>query len=1133
MKKQWISLSFLASSVFVFSQELPKSENYIHSRVYLEETQETNAAKKQLETVAYYDGLGRPKQNIGVKASPKGRDVVTHIEYDEFGRQAKDFLPIPQSGTQAGRIYDSPLSNASSIYGNEKIFSEKILENSPLNRLLGQIHQGNDWQNHPIRIEYEVNTVSDRVKKFKTVTQWNSGATLSSLSQEGVFSSSSLYKNITEDEDGNTSIEFKNGQGQVVLVRKFNGSETADTYYIYNEYNQLAFVISPLAAEKANLTQDDLDRLCYQYRYDGKGRLVEKKLPAKGWEYMVYDKLDRLTMSQDAGQRAKKEWLFTRYDRFGRVAYTGIATGESRAVEQANLNLTLSNHVERTSNAGFTQNNMKVYYNPAIGGEISYPKNIKKLLSVNYYDEYPPDAPAAPENILGQPLMASATAGGKSTKSLPLAVYLKNIENDDWSRTFTYYDQKARVIGTLHHNYLVGYTQIQMELDFAGVVQKTHTYHKRDPKSPEVKIEERFVYDHQNRLVKHFHKINGGNEELLLENIYDELGRLSRKKVGGSEGSPLQEVDYAYNIRGWLTSVNQPQNLGKDLFGFELKYQNPVSNGKDTPKYNGNISQMDWKTRSNNEELRRYTYQYDDLNRLTKSFYSKPLAVQPNTGSYDEYLSYDVNGNIKTLSRFGDMDKPQAVKIDELSYTYIGNQLVKVSDNSQNPSGYPIGGGVIPYDENGNMMNHKDKGISYIGYNHLNLPSAVFWNGKQTFYLYRADGVKVKKDFPGKVTDYLDGFQYENGALQFVPTAEGYYDFIKQRYVYNYTDHLGNVRLSYAKNNNAALEILEENNYYAFGLRHQGYGGVNLGNPNYHYKYNGKELQENSMYDYGARLYMPDIGRWNTIDPLAEKTHDPYSYVWNNPMKFLDPTGMKGEDWYQNKKTGDIEWKDTNKELKGYNHLGRKNIIGISHRSYTGKYTDRMYYLNANGSATEKTGDGKITLAHVEGGKSIETIAGTTITSSKTSVSGLSVQISYTKKLLGPFGITGSIGYVADSYSGTFGGKFYYSYGWAVSNGEGASVDFNTIKPTNPNQLFKVSDFEGFGNELNSGYGGAFTWGGSSETQEPFIVNYIKNNEWGNYPEGYTTSGVSYGLSKPSFGVSFSRTQTKFFKNKQ
>ena len=243
--------------------------------------------------------------------------------------------------------------------------------------------------------------------------------------------------------------------------------------------------------------------------------------------------------------------------------------------------------------------------------------------------------------------------------------------------------------------------------------------------------------------------------------------------------------------------------------------------------------------------------------------------MQPNTGSYDEYLSYDVNGNIKTLSRFGDMDKPQAVKIDELSYTYIGNQLVKVSDNSQNPSGYPIGGGVIPYDENGNMMNHNDKGISYIGYNHLNLPSAVFWNGKQTFYLYRADGVKVKKDFPGKVTDYLDGFQYENGALQFVPTAEGYYDFVKQRYVYNYTDHLGNIRLSYYKGT-GGLIVDKESNYYPFGLEHKGYNN-SAGNSAYRYSYQGQERQEDTNWlAFKWRNYDPTIGRFFGVDPLSE-----------------------------------------------------------------------------------------------------------------------------------------------------------------------------------------------------------------------------------------------------------------------
>ncbi|HFI4797921.1 TPA: RHS repeat-associated core domain-containing protein, partial [Elizabethkingia anophelis] len=153
---------------------------------------------------------------------------------------------------------------------------------------------------------------------------------------------------------------------------------------------------------------------------------------------------------------------------------------------------------------------------------------------------------------------------------------------------------------------------------------------------------------------------------------------------------------------------------------------------------------------------------------------------------------------------------------------------------------------------------------------------------------------KVRKVFGGKTTDYLDGFQYENGVLQFVPTSEGYYDVVKNKYIYNYTDHLGNVRLSYTKGASGGAEIIEENNYYPFGLKHQGYNSSSLANSAYQYKYNGKELQETGMYDYGARMYMPELGRWGVVDPLAEKyPHiSPYNYVTNNPIKYIDPTGM-------------------------------------------------------------------------------------------------------------------------------------------------------------------------------------------------------------------------------------------------
>ncbi len=228
---------------------------------------------------------------------------------------------------------------------------------------------------------------------------------------------------------------------------------------------------------------------------------------------------------------------------------------------------------------------------------------------------------------------------------------------------------------------------------------------------------------------------------------------------------------------------------------------------------------MTWKS-SGDGVLKRYSYQYDAYNRLVSAIYQEPESFVPQNGFYNESMSYDANGNITGLKRNQKGYTGTVEEIDELIYSYPnGNRLASVVDLKNNYGGYPeTSGNIISYDDNGSMTSHIDKGILEIKYNILDLPSYVKFNNyvrrttgdvyQNMSYSYRADGVKVKKVhhyFSGRnrvdtfgITDYVDGFQYDNeqfgltgqSVLKFFSTSEGYYDYINNRYIYHYNNHL-------------------------------------------------------------------------------------------------------------------------------------------------------------------------------------------------------------------------------------------------------------------------------------------------------------------------------------------------------
>ncbi|NAS12904.1 RHS repeat domain-containing protein [Poritiphilus flavus] len=347
------------------------------------------------------------------------------------------------------------------------------------------------------------------------------------------------------------------------------------------------------------------------------------------------------------------------------------------------------------------------------------------------------------------------------------------------------------------------------------------------------------------------------------------------------------------------------------------------------------------------------------LNRLELAAFNLGDNSQPHRYSTSN-ITYDKNGNILSLTRKGHTNAGATVlsHMDKLEYYYdSGNKLTRVKDSGHAVYGFKDSTADNQdywYDDNGNMVRDLNKGIGTssadgISYNHLNLPIQIKFDNsdqKKITYIYDAAGVKLRKvveqpSVSSVTTDYAGNYIYENSTLQFFNHAEGYvepggsggYD-----YIYHYKDHLGNIRLSYSDvdadgaidvegvgqdldgdGTSQENEIVEENNYYPFGLQHKGYNNV-VNGTRHQYMHAGKELQEElgaNFYDFETRGYDPALGRFMQIDELSivQTSWTPYHYNANNPIRFTDPTGLLPTyDWATNTYRDDngieISWQE-------------------------------------------------------------------------------------------------------------------------------------------------------------------------------------------------------------------------------
>lgn len=938
------------------AQTIPSDKNaIIHSKLRVATTNESDASdpNKAVITVAYSDGLGRGLQTVGYQQSPTNKDIVSGaVEFDKFGRVIRTAMPAP-TADNTGTYQANAFSLANGFYGDSYAYSATTsFDNSPLNRAREQYGAGNAWRTANKKIQNFDESAGTDVRYYYIDGSGN-------IVLSGTYPSNSLYKKRTIDEQGHTSISITDKRGRLIQKQLQDDNGYATNYYLYDGMGRVLAVIQPEGYElNASISKNSSEwqKWVFSYDYDYRGRMHIKHVPASGDDYMIYDKWDRLVWSQTPIQREGNKWTFYKYDAFNREIIRGEKS-ESRSLValEAEVQAWSGDRYESRVSGGLFYSYSNSY--PQIFSDTD-------IRHVNYYDNYNSWLPSG---------MAFADGGTAFHAQHPEAQGLmvgsrsRSDISNDWLVSVSYFDNKGRMIRTFKHNV---YGQIEMldtEYNHAGEILQTKKIYKNQAGTATTQQSQNEL-DHVGRVKKVFDGINTTPTE-IVKNDYDEIGRLSQKKifpnntfvVGGakefierpSQGivtqpntvdlarryvllepttdiktinlnsylahidpnapqgisiNGLQTMNFAWHLRGGLLGINLdnngdaiPKASEGDLFSYKLDFETAGF-------YDGNIGKQYWQGVNDQNQaigLRSYTMTYDPLKRMTEASFA---GINGENYSLSG-LSYDKNGNIKTMQRNGKTSGGFGL-MDNLTYAYDGNKLNQVTDGVSATDNevdlVPRGDGNYTYYTDGSVKSDANEGISLIIYDTFlrQAKEIQLTDGRKINHYYDGAGALLKTVYSTGEYWEFGGITYKNGQPYQMAVPEGRAVYVNGSWQYEffYTDHLGNTRVAFRANGNQLVKT-SETAFDPFGVVLRGAGQVN-GYQN-RFEYQNKEKESTfglNRINLGVRTYNPTTGRMDGVDAFADimRRHSPYQANFNNPLRFLDPDGNEPQDFTYN-----------------------------------------------------------------------------------------------------------------------------------------------------------------------------------------------------------------------------------------